>query len=333
MNKRLSYMDALRGVGMLMVVYHHLIVMGMRDAGYNSPVNAVIRPIFMPLFFFISGYFSARLLQVDNSQIKNVVISKVQGLLIPTVVMFSFCLIYFRLNPYEFLVDSFKCGYWFTWVLFVITLIFLFVSVFLPSRIKVGGQIMIGIILYFLGKRMNEGNVLVASLSLDFVCLYYIYYIMGIIVRVKEPLINGFLKNKWFLTVMFLLSVLPFFVSVVGIKRDVLSCLQIFVLFVIFKFYAPYFDRNDGFGRCLQKIGKHSLEVYFLHYYLLFKIDFLCRWLSQLTSDYCFRSHSCIFVVEIVLVGVIAMAICYLCMMIKKILAVFPVITKLCFGR
>lgn len=68
----------------------------------------------------------------------------------------------------------------------------------------------------------------------------------------------------------------------------------------------------------LAKIGKHSLEVYFLHYYLLFKIDFLCRWLSQLTSDYCFRSHSCIFVVEIVLVGVIAMAICYLCMMIKK---------------
>ena len=144
---RIGYIDALRGFAILSVVYSHLIVMGMSSTGYDSTVLRFIQLFFMPLFFFISGYFSNKSSKVLRfSDFKDIIVNKTIHLLIPTFVMFSFCICFFDLDFVHYLYEPYKCGYWFTWVLFVaiflFTLVSLVINILLESihfRNKMGG--------------------------------------------------------------------------------------------------------------------------------------------------------------------------------------------------
>lgn len=59
MNSRISYIDALRGFAIILVVIGHLVQNNYSDAYHNSIFN-VIYSIHMPLFFFISGCVAKR---------------------------------------------------------------------------------------------------------------------------------------------------------------------------------------------------------------------------------------------------------------------------------
>lgn len=96
MSKRIEYMDALRGFAILTVVYQHLIVMGLSNTAYQSSVSKLIVLFFMPLFFFISGYFSMKIESINTlRELWCVYVKKIKTLLVPTIIMFSFCIFYF----------------------------------------------------------------------------------------------------------------------------------------------------------------------------------------------------------------------------------------------
>lgn len=86
MNKRLEYFDAMKGFGILSVIYVHLFTMGMRDGEYTSSVTPFIQLYFMPLFFFVSGYFSAKIENIQKAaELKPIVLKKTRNLLVPTI--------------------------------------------------------------------------------------------------------------------------------------------------------------------------------------------------------------------------------------------------------
>ena len=53
---RQNYIDNIRGLCILLVIYHHIILYGMPE--YNSSLNKIMISFRMPMFFFISGYVS-----------------------------------------------------------------------------------------------------------------------------------------------------------------------------------------------------------------------------------------------------------------------------------
>lgn len=55
MNKRIEYIDALRGLAMYLVVYLHIKSWGGYSA-YSNLVGEIFVTFYLPLFFFISGY-------------------------------------------------------------------------------------------------------------------------------------------------------------------------------------------------------------------------------------------------------------------------------------
>lgn len=56
---RIQWIDAMRGFSMLLVVLGH-VLMNMGVGGYESTLSCIFLTFRMPLFFFVSGFFSYR---------------------------------------------------------------------------------------------------------------------------------------------------------------------------------------------------------------------------------------------------------------------------------
>lgn len=107
--KRIAYIDCLRGISMLMVVYCHVeqFSFGFKDFEF---IGDVCNIVMLPLFFFVSGLFTS--LSLASSAI----IKRIRYVVIPTIVMF---LIYIsvwgdNLQIANYIGSEYKFGYWFT---------------------------------------------------------------------------------------------------------------------------------------------------------------------------------------------------------------------------
>ena len=106
--ERFQYIDALRGVAMLMVVFAHVEIYSFFRFGADTSLTKIISMTHMPLFFFISGLC---IYKVDRKYSLTKIKNDFLRLIIPAIIV---GLIYtdFRIN--SFLADNMKAGYWFT---------------------------------------------------------------------------------------------------------------------------------------------------------------------------------------------------------------------------
>lgn len=122
-NIRLYYFDSAKGFAIFSVILAHLNTFLNWD---NVLLGYVISSYFMPLFFFISGYFAYK---NERLKIVSVVKRKFKQLIIPYLSCFFICLIYaslFDVNILDrYLFDSSKGGYWFLIVLFAFSFIYI----------------------------------------------------------------------------------------------------------------------------------------------------------------------------------------------------------------
>ena len=123
---RLGYIDALRGIGIILLVYNHFLFFGFSGGmSTMSPLDNEVMFILMPLFFVISGFVSYRKEQATTlPQLMKTLWMKVRQLLIPTIIMFVFSRYAHCANIVDGLQDIMKKGYWFTFTLFQIIVIY-----------------------------------------------------------------------------------------------------------------------------------------------------------------------------------------------------------------
>ena len=56
MNNRLEYIDALRGIIMILIVFAHVETFGFYQFGASTYFDEIFGKFSLPLFFFISGF-------------------------------------------------------------------------------------------------------------------------------------------------------------------------------------------------------------------------------------------------------------------------------------
>lgn len=303
MNKRLHYYDMLKGIAILLVVMWHVIALGIREID-SAFLFKVIGCVHMPLFFFVSGWFSCRI-NHDNGVLRAPSLYKrFLQLIVPLVVVSSLWVWYFPHSGLEcpfgstfadLWHDETKNGYWFTLCLFEISLVFAAVlPLFRKSRSLIADiviAIVIWVVLQGVSIVMNAYPLVRQTLELDLISRYWVPFIIGFLASRHREVFNKLICSPAMLTVAMLLLVPTLYYEcyywefewlvskcpwVPYLNKNVMYiCLAIVAVALVkpwgeraYSSEASLLTRRIADFWCL--LGRKSLAIYLLHYFFLF---------------------------------------------------------------
>lgn len=337
--KRLQYIDCLRGFSMIFVIYQHILTYSMPDLS-PSWFAELVRSFRMPLFFFISGFVSYKVaFEWNLANFGKIQLKKLRGQLFPTIIMF---VIFVSLHDKSYQMWTFsvtKAGYWFTIVSFEIFFTYCIINIALHKWqtkpiipiVFILSAIVISCVWYRLGTFENKISLL---LSLEYYTQYYLYFVVGIFTKCYLEKFHKLVDNKFFTTVMFILAfVMPYiYPSFFKIAKELMILPRLWCIYAIFYNARQFFDEPNIVSKGLSLIGRNTLEIYFLHYFLLFKMSH-----CELLLQHCFGNlnwfmTSSEWLLEIIIVSGVSIFLCFVCIAIKRLLNSFSIVSELCFG-
>jgi fucose 4-O-acetylase-like acetyltransferase len=291
MSNRVEYIDALRGFTMILVVLGHVEMFSFYEFSHISLIGAMVSSFHMPLFFFISGFLAYRGKKVfDKNFVLNGIFKKTRLLLIPTL-FFGMIYTFFHYGGslHDFIFSSEKLGYWFTISLLEMFLIYYVCHYFTKGNtMKFLLWMSILAFVMFLLKlpfKMNDTlNVIGNALCLHNTFNYFQFFVFGLWVTRYEKLYI-FIKKNNCLAIILSLFVGLFYINnvILGVQQTSVTTkklisealtlvngyLGLIIAFVCFDKYRASFQVSTKVGSVLQYIGKRTLDIYVIHYFLL----------------------------------------------------------------
>lgn len=318
---------------MFMVVYSHVLTF-MMGRIQPSPLGQYMRDIMLPLFFFISGFCAYKFNREWNvKSLGNQVLGKTRAVLVPTITMFLLMMLYSGQNTMEIIFHYDKSCYWFTWVLFQILMVYMFFDVISSRFSNVWAKVAItlsplaifAIVFHYVGYDSK------AAFLFEWIKVvgYYYYFVAGVMVRWFQPQVQKILSYKYVSSVLLVICLVTY--NLFGGGK--ILVLDVLLMYFVFQYIETRFSRpGNRLTNILSVIGRNTLEIYFVHFFLLFTIPVVPEWLNRLSSDVCIGNASCNSLPEFVIVGTISIFLCYVCVVIKNVINLFPLVSELCFG-
>lgn len=303
--------DLLKGIAIYLVVMGHVLTMCIRglDAAF---IFKFIENVHMPVFFFISGYFSFK--QYGSRTYCPPKLGKrFCQLMIPFFVVSALWVLYFPHSGLQSpLSDNlpdlyrsyWKDGYWFPLCLFELCLIYYGVSRLLSKLNKTGAQVLLMIVVYVALQALawcfssEENNV-------DYLCLgllaqFFPIFMIGVMAHKFKDLFNSMTHcNSSLAVAAIVFGVLLFVVaypwdmpwgsSSMGtslIRMVALPVMHLSLIVIAMAAIEPWalkeYNGNDEnhnkpgvVARYFNLLGKESLAIYLLHYFFLFPLTML----------------------------------------------------------
>lgn len=274
-NTRIQYVDAMRGLAMIMVVIWHVYIMCFHDYTlFSYRLNWVLQ---LPIFVMISGFFASKLL---TKPFKPIFKEKLVHLVIPAVIMMSIYCWVRPLNYISTLFNPYKEGYWFTYLLFAYLLIFYLLSKLInrlqKAYVRNCIHLLIALLIAYaaqIANKLTPTYPIMGLLSLELYC-YYPYLVIGNLiyqyrswllqnVRWGTVIIICFIANIFFYK--YDTGFLKYFAVPTTLLVNTLSIMLIWFCFE----KLPQLSTSSRAGRFLSFVGQRSIDVYFLHYFFL----------------------------------------------------------------
>ena len=334
MKQRLQYLDAARGLAIFTVVYSHICLFCLPSYD-SSAVIDFLRSYFLNAFFFISGVVAYKSTEIISVNIGQLLIKKIRQLLLPTIIVGIVYALSHHIEIISFFTNDAKYGYWFTIVLFeMFAIYYIILSIASLFRYRHAQAILltfIAVAFYWMHKTILIQTPLQNILCLSSLTYYMPFFCFGILYSLYKPLISNVIKigNGILITLVFSVVIagylipVPLFISNIAIVAIVMWIIKSLYL------YDNGMSMTSKILRSLETLGQNTLEIYFLHYFILFPLPIaVAEYLSDLSTN-----HLSLGAPEFLIIGTIVILICILCIIIARMLKTIPYISMLAFGK
>ena len=294
--------------------------------------HTLLSPLELPMFFLISGFVVYKNESVWNLNfILHFLKKKITVLLLSPLLFFA---VYTHMRGVGF-IDGFfnepKYGYWFTFILFFYYVVYALV------RFSVKG-VLTDYVLLVIGfcflpcswpQLMNY-----IPIQNDYLLLlsfqhwhYFLYFVIGSLIKKYYDQFQNLLEGRWLLpiciVVFFLLNafrdVLPMNKSIIG---TFLTWNGLVIFFSFFRNYKDAFSQNNKMGRMMQFVGRNTLSIYLIHFFLLpWNLSFITLFVDHPMP-----------VIELFVSSCFAILIIVVCLLINSVICLSPTLAYWLFG-
>lgn len=355
---RIEWLDAMRGFTMLLVVAYHVAQFGFAENEKTSAALPFLVLFRMPLFFFVSGFLAYKANFVWN--IKNtlpLVGKKLHVQIIPAVVFLCIFIIFKSKLPFwdgimTALKSPTKNGYWFTWVLLQMFLIYYAISIAVhyvgikseKLKVKNGCSLFFWLAVWILSIVAYETLYLPKSFKYHQAPFYAYtsfiqtirfmqFFLLGNIVHRYWKEIQRLFDSVWFFPLIatlavvccadiFRLHTLKF--AWTNLPRTTAMYTLLLIVVMFFRHNQEWFRKERPLGKALQYAGAHTLDIYLLHFLLIPSLPFIGTWLN---------AHHPNFLLDILCSIGVAIPIVALCLLISQIAHTSKPLGKILFGK
>jgi len=297
----------MKGIAIFMVVMGHVLTMCVREID-RAPLFKFIEQTHMPLFFFISGWFTYKVSAEDRTLIPNLSSRAVQ-LLLPMVAVSSLWILYFPHSGIEsplnstfggLWTDSWKNGYWFTLTLFIIIAIYAALCPLLSRVRSACGSIAVAVAVWAVIYALRfyifpaETNMWTNVICLEQVTSFFPAFMTGVLARRYRDGFMAAVHDTRCQTaaiavfgVALYICCWPWEFGIEAPVRVIVSvALHISLALIVMNVFEAWSDRAFATGarpgriaRLWEYLGTQSLAIYLLHYFFLFPMGAMRQWL------------------------------------------------------
>lgn len=361
---RIEWLDAMRGFTMILVVAYHVAQFGFLENEKTSAALPFLVLFRMPLFFFVSGFlaYKSRFIWTVGNTLP-LVRKKLMVQIVPALIFLCLFIVFKTNGTFQ---DSFmramqsptKNGYWFTWVLLQMFLIYYVISIvahktFPTPSVREGAEkssiagrfswvfwLAVWILsiaayetLYLPRVFKYHKDVFFDYTSLVQTIRYMQFFLLGNIVHRYWDRVQKLFDSIWFFPLIATLAVLccadifrwhTLKFAWTNLPRTTAMYTLLLMVVMFFRYNRKWFTMEHPLGRTLQYTGQHTLDIYLLHFLLIPSMPFIGTWLN---------AHHPNFLIDLVVSVGIALPIVAACLLISRLLHTSPVLGKFLFGK
>lgn len=278
---RCFQIDVLRGIAMILVVCAHMDWFVMKRF---PTFDEVLMDNDMPVFFLISGFFSFSL-SLNKEKFGDKIFNGLACVLYPSILFFFLYVAATGLSVSASIADPMKQGYWFTFVLFEVTIIYtclLYAAIHIRVLNRNLSLFHISLLFAsFVMMKLIAGNPMSGSwfdvLSIGLLLRYMPFFILGALCRIHFDKFKGLLNHPVYLVALGLLWIAGMSMRFIGGGEIPFSMAiyrfsplaGVIVIFFLCVNYIPDNWEDSGVCRILCGIGTNTLQIYLLHYFFI----------------------------------------------------------------